>query len=206
MKIIVLIFLILFAGCPVLSQVALPAFQAVHHSPAPNLNVGDTHQGGIVAYIFETGDAGYDAAVQHGLIAAITDQSTGIRWSNGSNITTGATGTAIGTGLANTNAIITAQGGTAGSYAYAAGICADYSVTEAGGTYDDWYLPSKDELNKLRDLHLIGFGGFDDWGYYWSSTEFNDVRAWDHFFYKYGSQRNDPNKSNSDYVRAVRSF
>jgi len=49
------------------------------------------------------------------LIAAQTDQSTGIQWYNGSYITTGARGTVVGTGLANTRKIIKAQG--AGSYA-----------------------------------------------------------------------------------------
>ena len=197
MKIIVLIFLILFEGCPVLSQVALPAFQAVHHSPAPNLNVGDTHQGGIVAYIFETGDAGYDAAVQHGLIAAITDQSTGIRWSNGSNITTGAIATAIGTGLANTNTIITIQGALLTGYA------AGLASTHDGGSYTDWFLPSIDELNKLYLLKIAGFGSFTNNGY-WSSTEVDDDKAVRLLFNN--GNRNEPNKSSNNNVRAVRTF
>ena len=79
------------------------------------------------------------------MIAATSDQSTGIRWDNGSDITTTeATETDIGTRPTNTNDIISSQGGVAGSYA--AEICADYSVTEGGVTYDDWFLPSKDEL------------------------------------------------------------
>ena len=61
------------------------------------LAIGDTHQGGIVFYY--DGNGG-------GLIAAVADQSSGIQWYNGSFDTTGATGTAIGTGSANTDAII----------------------------------------------------------------------------------------------------
>ena len=72
-----------------------------------NVAIGQIYQGGIIVYVDSTG--------QHGLIAATEDQSSGIQWYNGTNILIGATGTAIGTGLTNTNAIIAAQG--SGSYA-----------------------------------------------------------------------------------------
>jgi len=55
------------------------------------------------------------------LIAATSDLGYKT-WDNGAITRTGATGAAMGTGLANTNAIIS-QLGAAGSYA--AGICAD---------------------------------------------------------------------------------
>ena len=77
---------------------------------------------------------------------------------------TGATGTAIGTGQANTTAIVTTQG--AGSYA--AQLCNDLTV----GGYNDWFLPSKDELDLMyENLYLQEVGGFTD-DYYWSSSEF----------------------------------
>lgn len=163
--------------------------------PPPLLVIGGSYGGGIVAYILKSGDPGYDPNVYHGLIAATADQSTGIHWYNGSYVVTGATGTAIGTGQANTTAIVTIQG--AGSYA--AQLCNDLTV----GSYSDWYLPSKDELNKLF-LNRLAIGGFAASYLYWSSSEYNANLAWNQNFSN-GYQHNSY-KFNTPRVRAVRAF
>jgi len=99
----------------------------------------------------------------------------------------GADGTAIGAGGQNT-ADIVAGCGTAGT---AARLADNYSYNGL----DDWFLPSKDELNALckwaysdtanavcnddgsGSLSLT-YGGVSDYAY-WSSSESADVNAWD---------------------------
>ena len=173
--------------------------------PINSPSVGDFYQGGVVFYIFVDGDTGYVAGETHGLIAAVADQSSGIRWSNGISFTTGATGTAIGTGSANTTAIIAAQGATETSYA--AGLARAYT----GGGYTDWFLPSKDELNKMylnratiNTTAASNSGSNFATNYYWSSTESYISKA----RVKYFSNGNwlESEKSYARYVRAVRAF
>ena len=149
-------------------------------------SVGDFYQGGVVFYI--------DGSGKHGLIAAANDQSTGAPWYNGSNIVTGATGTAIGTGRSNTTRIVQAQG----EGGYAAKLCDDLVLNG----YSDWFLPSKEELNLLYQNKTV-IGGFSN-NAYWSSSEWSDRNAWYQRF-DTGYQNAD-RKADTRGVRAVRAF
>lgn len=71
------------------------------------------------------------------------------------------TGTAIGTGAANTKLIIRSCGKKT-----AAGAAAAYR----GGGLSDWFLPSKGELNQVF-LHRKKVGGFSGEESFWSSSQ-----------------------------------
>ena len=164
--------------------------------PPLSMEIGDIFGGGIVAYILQSGDPDFVTGEVHGFIAATSDQSTGERWHNGNTPSTMARYPDLGAGSSNTSTIINVQG----SGTYAAHICKDYT----GGNYIDWFLPSKDELNKLY-LNRAAIGGFDDEHVYWSSTEYDQTNAWVQDFNDVGSQFTS-HKDGPAHVRAVRSF
>jgi hypothetical protein len=129
------------------------------------MKVGETGPaGGIIFY-----DKGRVSDGWRYLEAAPKDQSTNIVWWNGSYKDI-RTDTAVGTGKANTDAIIAAQG----SGNYAASICKNLTL----GGYSDWFLPSKDELGLMyTNLKKAGLGGFSG-SWLWSSSQYNNFYAW----------------------------
>ena len=157
--------------------------------------VGDFYQGGIVFYVDGSGG---------GLVCTITDQSTGAKWGCNGTAINGADGTAIGTGAQNT-IDIEADCTTSG---IAADVCANLS----SNGYTDWFLPSKDELNRMYQnkaainatAQANGGSPFAD-DYYWSSSETGTTNAWRQDFSN-GNQYSYYAKDNMDNVRAIRAF
>jgi len=121
------------------------------------------------------------------LEASRTNQSLGIDW--GTTSAGISTDTALGTGKANTDAIVTAFG--IGSYA--AKLCKDLTL----GGYNDWFLPSKNEIDAINsNLPSIGYAD------YWSSSQYDSSRAWS----VYNGVWSYSGITYLYFVRAVRSF
>jgi len=130
--------------------------------------VGMEAEGGIVFYIDSTGE--------RGLVAAMDDIGP-FFWGCPGTIT-GANGTEIGSGLSNTNQIVIACSESQNSlYAMVnPSVAAREALEYESGGYNDWYLPSKDELKEMFNTIVNGgaegnIGGFEN-SYYWSSTEY----------------------------------
>lgn len=135
-------------------------------TPASSTTIalGQVRDGGYIFYIDGTG--------QHGLIATTIDQGF-VNWGcEGSSIS--GTSTGIGTGLANTIAIVN----QCNNLSSAANVC--YSLVLNGKS--DWYLPSKDELLLLyQRLYLNNIGNLQ-MHRYWSSSQYNAQFAWCQLF------------------------
>jgi hypothetical protein len=111
----------------------------------------------------------YNDGSGHGLICAPYDQENSSQWGCEGQVL-GVFSTAIGSGNGNSSEILSLCPETSN----AAGVCNSLILKK----YDDWYLPSRDELSQmytnLKEYDLGGFGG----RYYWSSSEYGDIHAW----------------------------
>ena len=163
------------------------------------LAIGDSFQGGKSAYILSAGDPGYIAdGTTRGIISALSDQSVGgSLWGYSPCSTTNITGadsTALGTGRQNTQDMVAASCGSITNMIN--------GVTING--YNDWYVPSKDELHKLfLNKTILGLSG----GKLWSSSEASASNAYIESI-TYGQPTSDVcQKSNAlPNVHAIRSF
>ena len=113
----------------------------------------------------------------------------------------------IGTGKENTEKLVAAMGdevysassGSGKTDNYAAKFCNNYS---AGGK-DDWFLPSREEVELMySNLYLADLGGFS-WTYC-SSSEWNEHQIYCKVF-KTGSS-SDISRANTGIVRPARAF
>lgn len=161
--------------------------------------IGEQFGGGVIFHLWKD-----TVGVEHGLIVALTNQSTSQVWSNVPSTAVGTLAQSVWDGLSNSNAIV----GQAGHTGSAAKLCLDL----VSGGQSDWYLPSMQELNMLwnnyytvaRILSQISGATQLSNNYYWSSSEYGYYTAWN-FSFSLGYQ-GEGNKYNYSCVRAVRAF
>ncbi|MCL2174749.1 MAG: DUF1566 domain-containing protein [Treponema sp.] len=146
------------------------------------------------------------------LEAAPLDQGMSLTWVTSRFANTNVpTGTSLGTGRRNTNAMIAADPASPAALA-----CKNFN----GGGLNDWFLPSLDELNLMfNQRNMTNMNS----GIYWSSSQSNNSRAWDFNFSNGSSSSNnkaapplDPDayydewnpapSARANNVRAIRAF
>ena len=174
--------------------------------------LGDTGPaGGKIIYRLETGfTMTDDNSIAYYLEAAPANMATTPRWStltweeyqdsgndDSLQINIPGTETAIGTGRKNTALIIDLD-----PTAPAALACVNY-FAERYESYNDWFLPSKDELNHLY-LRRANFSLSSGW--FWSSSQYSvSSAAWAQDFGN-GAQYYSGKYGGNGNVRAVRAF
>jgi hypothetical protein len=109
--------------------------------------------------------------------------------------------TAIGRGYSNTKAIRMQRVTDTNT---AAVLADSHTVTVEGVVFEDWYLPSQDELLQMQ-LRRVAIGDFSA-GRYWSSTDWssNTNDAYSYEFPAVGGGGS--GKLNTFYVRPIRAF
>lgn len=165
---------------------------------AKEYDVGDTGPaGGIIFYDDEADGVDDIPDVRYLEAAPVETEWEEVQWGEKGTDIPGADRTPVGTGMQNTEDLVRFQKADS---EYAAALCSGLSVKK----YDDWFLPSKDELRLMCEL----LSGDDIEGVrfvsYWSSSERGDYNAWVNFFL--AGQDATHNKELKFSVRAVRAF
>jgi len=170
------------------------------------VQVGEYHQGGVVAWVDETGKHGFVVDIKNlhktsssfggGMWWGCASTSGAIALSNAG----GALATHIGGGASNTAAMLVCSS--------TATLCVN--LTKNG--YSDWFLPSLDELGEIYQnkgvINATAVAHGDEWftnSTYWSSTAQNN---YDFSYFRSFSSGNTGKTWRHMYlnVRAVRSF
>jgi hypothetical protein len=158
------------------------------------LSLGTSYQGGI--YIGKMVVSSGSTENIYGILLAPKasgQSSTTLQWKTTGTTTSGTL--SLTDGFTNTN-----------NMSNATHPAANYTAGLTISTYDDWYLPAKDELNLAWvNRASLPSGETNDATDYWSSSELNATNAW---FQNFGSggQGSIGKTYNGGSVRAVRRF
>jgi len=133
------------------------------------VKVGDLFRGGIVfkngTYYYVNGVFTWDVFPGDGLIAFPSDYPINATWGCQGYSLPGTSD--LNNGNSNTNNVVFYCGEYTASY---------YASNFASEGYNDWYLPSSNEFSSLG-YQRDSVGGFQDWGYYWTSTQVDNNNA-----------------------------
>ena len=164
----------------------------------PKIEIGSYHAGGIVFYIDETGEHGLVMAPIEGF-ESLTDEYESIvcdspQWYDYTQW--GAMGVDIATtddGRSNTDLILAATPGLI----TAASVCRDLTLNG----YNDWFLPSRSELDLIYDCRSIDM---NERGCFWSSEQDYPFHAW---LYDFDSGNYSPWAKSAEFnLLPIRSF
>ena len=189
------------AATPAPVPAPAPAQAPVPATPAAgSYKIGDTGPaGGLIFYDKGNNSEGWrylEAAPADvdGKLRATTERINGDDWK----------AREVGKGKANTQAIMKEAARLGGGFGWAAQACDTFTLNG----YDDWYLPSKDELNYMYgNLHMKKLGNFsNDW--YWSSTVVSTYGTWHSISDQNFTNGNQEDHGNGEMrrVRPVRQF
>lgn len=134
------------------------------------LRLGDEYQGGKIFYL--------EASGEHGLIGSTSDLSYSGEFGEEIRFSWGAE-TLLGTTKNNGKENTALMAANAPSSGYAGYHFKNGGYTKNG--YSDWYIPSIDELEILKEnkAYVGGFSNATDWqAMYWSSSESSETKAY----------------------------
>jgi len=162
-----------------------------------NYKLGDTGPGGgKIFYYSANGFTMTDTGEICHYFEAAPDNisSTKVAWTSQGNISSVDTALVIGSGRNNTAIILAAD-------VFAPAVKACYEYSNNGKT--DWFLPSKDELNRLyiNRAYVGNLGTLN----YWSSSQSNSSGAY-YSMFRDGYQGSFGKYAENGYVRAIRAF
>jgi hypothetical protein len=140
-----------------------------------NIEIGSVYKGGVIVYLLKSGDKGYDANLIHGLIAIPQNQisQTIRKWGcDGTDIVNAKEVKFIGSGKSNTSEII--------KNCNDINCGAKYCDSFVFNGFDDWFLPSIEELftlalnNSKLKYDLLS----PQTNHIWSSSQIDSKRAY----------------------------
>ena len=139
----------------------------------PIVSLGDTAFGGVVAYVFQSGDAGYVVNEQHGIVVAVQDLSSKMKWGTGFNASQQLNNLSAAIGMGKVNRDTIAHVASSGAIFWAPLAAMNYN----GYGYTDWLLPTRGDLLAIRSqLSNSGITNFQTNNsgslttHYWSSS------------------------------------